>query len=273
MHLHELWRTRVGLVLSLLIAGFVALTATYRISLLPPGLHARALGMASAETHVLVDNPNTVLLNLGVGSVQLEQMSQRALVLGNVMGSSPVRQYIAQRVGVPVQAIQVTTPTTPQYPNQISTPTNQRRTTDLVRSNDQYRINVQANPTVPMLDVYSEASNVTKAMTLANAAVDGLNEYLTSVARSQAIPASSQVRLGQLGRAVGGNVTGSGLSAEMSALVFLLVFALSAAASIFVARVMRGWKLSGDAQPRPPRSDLSGPVRSKPPEATRSPAV
>lgn len=258
IHLYELWRLRVGLVLSLVFALLISLSTAYNISLLPPRLEQRAMALSAASTHVLVDNPKSVLL-YGVGTDQLDQMSQRALLMGNVMASIPVRQYIARRAGVPENLIQVSSPLTPAYPRPIANGTsNQPSTTDLLRSNNQYRINIKANPTVPILDIYTEASSVKTADTLANAAVAGLRDYLASVAQTQAIPAAQQVRIQQLGAAQGGTVTGS-VNAEVAALVFFFVFALSSVASLVVARVVRGWRLSAEARkPATPANGTNG---------------
>jgi hypothetical protein len=208
--------------------------------------------MSAASTHVLVDNPSdSVVLDLGVGSAQLDQMSQRALVLANVMASLPVRAYIAHRAHVPAQVIQVSPPLTANYPLPIAgDPQNQRKTTDLVRSNNQYRISIKANPTVPIIDVYTEASSVRTAKALANGAVEGLRDYLADVARAQGVPASHRPRLEQLGRAEGDGVTGA-VNVEVAILVFAFVFALSSAASLGLARVVRGWRRSRElAGPR-----------------------
>jgi hypothetical protein len=256
IHLYELWRSRVGLVLSLVFAVAISLTTAYRVTLFPPGLRPKAMEMSAATTHVLVDSPNSVLLHLGVDADQLDEMSQRALLVGNLMGTSPVEQYIARRAGVPAPLIQVSPPLTPAYPRPIAgNPQTTRRTTDLVHSNNQYRINVKWNPTVPWLDIYTEASNVNTAEALANAAVDGTRDYLEAVAASQRVPADQQVRLDQLGLAVGGSVT-SGVNVEVAVLVFLFVFALSSAATLVIARVVRGWRLSAEAnKPGPGNND------------------
>jgi hypothetical protein len=246
MLLHQLWHRRLVVVVSLLIAALAAVFSAYKISLSAPGLHPRAISMAAASTQVLVDNPYTIVLDLNQGSYQLQQMAQSATLLGNVVASLPVREDIARRVGVPVQSIQTTSPATPQFPQAITSPQN-RKTTDLLASNDQYRINIQANPTVPILDIYTEAHSVAMAKALANAAVVGLRDYLSTVA--QGFPARHQVRIEQLGQAEGGDVTG-GLRVEVLALVFFFAFVLSSAAILLFARVVRGWKISSDAGKR-----------------------
>ena len=248
IHLYELWRLRVGLVVAVVLATMVSLATAYRVSIAPPGLHPRMMGMAAASTHVLVDNPKSVLLDLGQGASQLQDISQRALLLGNVMASLPVREYVARSSGVPAGLIQVTSPLTPQYPRPIADdPQNQRAVTDLLSSNDQYRINIKANPTVPILDIYTEASTVKTAKALANGAVSGLREYLAGVSLNGGIPAGSQVRLVQLGAAQGSGVTGA-VNVEVAVLAWMFTFMLASLANLMIARMTRGWRLSQEVE-------------------------
>ncbi len=239
MLLHGLSRRPVVLGLSLVVAAVAAVFSVYRITVSPPGLHARSVGMAAASTQVLVDNPYSIVLDLNQGSYQLQQLAQSATLLGDVMVSLPVREDIARRVGVPVDLIQTSAPATPQFPQAITSPN--RTTSDLLSSNDQYRINVQANPTVPILDIYTEASRPAIAEALANAAVAGLRDYLQTYAH--AVPARQQVRLEQLGAAQGGAVTG-GLRVEVLALVFFAAFVVSCTVGMLIVRVRHGWQTS-----------------------------
>src|SRR3712207_3056936 len=115
-YLRELSQQRLGLVLSLLLSTLVALSAVYRISLTPPGLTPRAVDIAAASTRVLVDTPRSSLLDMRQGTYEFESMSNRAVLIGNVMASLPVREYIAARARIPAELIQASTPLTPSYP-------------------------------------------------------------------------------------------------------------------------------------------------------------
>jgi hypothetical protein len=243
MHLRELWRVPLGLPISFMVALLVTLTFTYRISVLPPGLEPRTHEVATASAHVLVDTPKSTVLDLRQGTLEFDAMTNRALLLGNVMASVPVREYIARRAGVPADAIRATTPTTREYPRAIADPENRRRPSDILRPTDEYRLKISANPTVPILDVYSQAPTAEASTELADAAVDGLRDYLATIARTQGVPKSRQVRLEQLGRARGG-VINDGVNLTVAVLSFLFVFALSCAAVLFLSRVRRGWRIS-----------------------------
>jgi hypothetical protein len=241
-HLHELWRLRLGLILSLALAALVALSAAYRISVLPPGLEPRAMEIGTASTHVMIDTPRSTILDLRQPTDDLESLTNRAVLLGNVMAGLPVRRYIARRAGVAPERIDATSPVTPAFPRPVSAPGESKHATDLLRSTDQYRLSIQANPTVPFLDLYAQAPTAAAAERLANAAVDGLRDYLADVARTQGTPATQEVRLSQLGRAHGG-VINAGVRPQVLLLVFVLVLAVSCAAVLFGARVRRGWEL------------------------------
>lgn len=247
MHLRELWRVPFGLAISALVALSVALSISYDVSVIPPRLEPRTHEMATASTHVLVDTPKSTVLDLRQGTLEFDALTNRAVLLGNVMASVPVRQYVARRAGVPAGSIRATAPATPEYPRAIADPENRRRTSDLLRTTDEYRLKISANPTVPILDVYSQAPTAEAARQLANAAVDGLRDYLATVAEAQRVPESRQVRLKQLGRARGG-VINHGVNPTVAVLSFLFVFALCCAAVLFLSRVRRGWRISNHAE-------------------------
>jgi hypothetical protein len=241
-HLRELWRLRLGLVACALLAAFAAAQAVAGVSLFPPKLTPHKLETAAASTRVLVDAPSPSVLDLSVNLNDFKGMKDRALLVGNVMGTEPVRAYIARRAGVPDGVLRVSSPVTPEWPRPLATNGNERHTSDLLKSPDEYRISIQVNPTVPIVDVYAEAPDKKTAARLADGAVTGMQDYLRDLAAREGIPSSEQVRLEQLGRAETG-VLNRGVSRKLALLVFVLVFAASAAGVLFLARVRRGWEL------------------------------
>lgn len=265
-HLHELWRLRVAVLVCLSLATVTAISLSYRISLLPPGLEPRSLQIAAASTEVLVDTPRSTLTDLRQTLFEIESMTNRSVLLGNVMASQPVLAYIARRAGVSPDAIRAQTPRTPNSPRPLATPGSERKTSDLLRSTNQYRLSIEADPSVPILKVYAQAPTARAAEELANASVDGLRDYLQQEARTQGLAVDDQVRLQQLGRA-SGSVINEGARLQASFLAFLAVFGLSAAAAIFMARVRRGWREAARAEAaarerrREDREDRDGAAR------------
>lgn len=241
--LRELWRLRIGVVVSVMFALVAALWSVDRISVLPPKLEPRSLQMATASTHVLVDTPRSAVLDLRQDTYMLENLTNRTVLLGNVIANGPVRAYIGRRVHVPPGSLKIAVPLTPDQPRARVGPDNERHTTDLLKSTDQYRINIEANPTVPVMDIYAQAPSAEAAATLANSAVDGLRAYLASLARTEETPVASQIRLVQLGRAKGA-VINDGVNVQVALLVFLLALVASLTTVVFASRVREGWRLS-----------------------------
>jgi len=247
-HLHELFRLRVSVIVCLAIATLAAINTGYSFrSLLPPSLEPRSVEMASATTEVLVDTPYSAVLDLRQGSSEMEKMTSRAVLIGNVMASPPVLRYIARRAGIPPASIRAQPPLTPDFPRPLSGLGEDPETKDLLKSTDQHRLNITANPTVPVLQVYAQAPSAEAAATLANASVDGLRDYLEDTARTAGTSKDDLVRLQQLGRANGAVING-GIRPQAMALAFLIVFGLCSATAILISRLRRGWREAAAAQ-------------------------
>jgi hypothetical protein len=249
-HLRELWQLRIGLVVSLLLALFAALWSVGKVGLFPPSVTPRKLEIAAASTRVLVDTPKSAVLDLSVSTYDFTAYTNRSLLVGNIMASTPVRRYIARRARVPADILQVAGPVTPDFPRQLAS-SGEKHSSDILKSPDEYRLSVQANPTVPVVDVYAEAPTAEAAQLLANGAVDGMKDYLRDLGSAQSIAPDEQVHLEQLGRAKGG-VLDPGISTKVALLTFLLVFGASSVAVLALVRVHEGWVLEAKREPLPP---------------------
>ena len=242
-----LWRLRVPVAVGAVLAAVVAVWSVAEIRLTPPGLEPRALEMATGSTHLVIDTPKSSILDVRQNTYSFEALTQRAVLLGNVMANGPVRESIARRAGVPVEVLQVAAPLTSKQPRAQVGSANQKRAGDLLKSTDQYRLSIQANPTVPVLDIYSQAPTAESAEILANSAVDGLRDYLEELAGSQRIRPNDQIQLVQLGRARG-KVINEGIDWQVAFLAFMLTFSLACATVIVVSRVRRGWRVAALAE-------------------------
>jgi hypothetical protein len=240
--LNRLWQLKAGVIASLVLALIAAVWSLGRISLIPPEIKPRPLEMATASTHVVIDTPRSTLLDLRQDTYDLDGLTQRAVVLGNVIANGPVKESIARRAKVPVEVLSVAAPLTPEQPRARADAGNTKKASDILRSNDQYRLAIQANPTVPVLDIYAQTPDTESAEALANAAVDGLQAYLADLAQSAGTPEQKQIQLLQLGRARGA-VINQGVHWQVALLAFVLTFALACATLIFLSRVRKGWRL------------------------------
>jgi hypothetical protein len=242
IRIRRLSHHRLGLVISLLIACLAALWSIDKISLAPPGLTPRALEMATASTHVLVDTPDSIMIDLRQNTYGIEDLTNRAVVLGNVIASPSVEERIALRAHIPVQLLRIQAPLTPKQASVPVNSQNERKITDIVKLNGQYRIDIDVDPGVPMLDIYAQSPTAQSAAALANAAVDQLRGYLAGLATTQGTPLKDQTRLVQLGRATG-TVINPGARYQLAVLVFILTFLASCASVIVLARMRAGWRL------------------------------
>ena len=245
-HLRELWGHRTGLIVSLALASLAALWSVGKVSLFPPGVKTRVVTMAAANTRALVDAPTSAVLDMKMSTTDLQAMTNRGVLVGNVMASQPVRQYIGRRAKIPAGLLQVASPVTPDFPRALST-SGKKSPKDILKSPNAYRLSIQSNPTVPIVDIYAEAPTPELAQQLANAAVDGMQDYLNDLGNTQHVPLNRRVRLEQLGRAKGG-IINPGVRVKLGVLSFLIVFGASSVSVLALARVRHGWKLEGVSQ-------------------------
>jgi hypothetical protein len=245
MHLRELWRSRLGLAISFALAVVAAAWSVGTISLSPLGFKSRTVQMAAASTRVLVDAPKSSLLDLSVSTLDIDAMTNRALLVSNVMASEPVRGYIARHAKLPADVLRVASPVTLDWPRQLAQSGSPKETSDIFKSPNEYRLSLRANPTVPVIDIYAQAPTTKMARELANGAVTGMRGYLQDIGAKQGIAPAQQVHLQQLGAARGG-VVNPGVKSRLALLAFLLVFGTSCVGTIFLARVRRGWAAGPD---------------------------
>ena len=251
MHLRELARLRAGVALSFLLAAFVALSVTYKVTVFPPKIAPRDLEMGTASTRVMVDTTKSLILDIRFSTGDFDSLTSRSVLLGNLMASGPVREYIARRAHIPASAIRATTPLTPDFPRPLAGEGEQKGQRDLFKSTDQYRLNIQANPTVPIVNVYAQAPNAKAAQELANGAVDGLRDYLSVEAGDvSGLSGDLQPRLTQLGRAQG-TVINQGVRLQALVLSFCFFFALCCAVTLFIGRVRQGWTAAAALETSP----------------------
>jgi hypothetical protein len=251
IRLRQLWRLRLGIVVSLLAASLVALWSVQHISLFPPGLKPRSLEMATASTHVVVDTPTSALVDLRQDTYSLEGLRNRSVLLGNVVASSRVKERIARKLDLPPESLRVQAPLTREQSAPPVDSENASHTSDILKSTDQYRLNIRANVSVPMLDIYAQSPTAESASILVNAAVDELRTYIAQLAAEESTPKRAQIQLIQLGRGHG-VVINEGVRWQAALLAFLLTFGACAATVVFLDRVRKGWRAAsvpGQGQP------------------------
>jgi hypothetical protein len=242
-HPHRARRRLGAALICVAFASLVALWSNYQIHLLPPGLSPRALEMASASTSMLVDTPVASLVDQRQDTYAFGALQDRAVLLGTVMANGPLKAAIARQAGIPVDSLRVEAPMTRDQPRMTVEPGREKKAGDILKSNDQYRLDVEVNPTVPVLDVYVLAPTAAAAQKLANATFAASRQYLDRLETSEATPDRVRLKLTQMGGARG-DVINQGAAFQIAAVAFMLALALSGAVFFAVARIRRGWRVA-----------------------------
>jgi hypothetical protein len=233
IRLHRLWRLKAGVAACAVLATLLAVWSTASISLSPPGLHSRIERVSTASVSAVIDTQKSSMADLREDTHDIGKLTNRAVVIGTVMTSPAVRSAIARRAGVRADELQIIAPMSapvPAPPN--GTPT----------------ITVLANATVPLLHIYTQASDTRTAERLADAAASQTQAYLTQVAITENTPERAQLRLVALGSARGAETTKS-VRHRTPIIVFLIVFAAGCATLIFVSRIRDELRFAPAAEP------------------------
>ncbi|MGA2009959.1 MAG: hypothetical protein ABSH51_05400 [Solirubrobacteraceae bacterium] len=232
---------RHRLVLALLVASTLIAAACAKLNT------AGNLEVAGATTHVFVDDPSPSIIDRTALPQDLSSLQKRAELYGRLMTTTPVLDAIAKRAGLPADELSGVADITSSVPIQFTQAGSEQHAGQIVDSRDPYRLELQADPYEPILSIYAEAPDEQQAFGLANAAVSGLRDYLTAVARQDGVSQHELPVLRQLGNAEGGT-TNSGARIVIAGLTFITVFALSFVLLLLVAR--RPWRARADADPR-----------------------
>lgn len=225
-------RHRVAL--SAVIALIVAVLALYRPTLVPPGFEARSVQVGTAATELMVAPTD---MSIGTGSVYVTAVDH-AVLLGDVMTTPPVIGYAARQLGIRPSQIQATAPMTANVPRVVSDPGSGEAAYNLVRSNAPFKLEVQADPSIPILHLYTQAPTTALAIRLAAAATSGLKRYAASNLPSTPGTATTIQVLGP----IDGAVANSGARLEIGLLVFLGTFAGLLWVSVLATRIRDAWQ-------------------------------
>jgi hypothetical protein len=222
----------------------LAILTLYKVTLLPPNLHARALNVAAASTTVMVDTKHQTSADLGVRNNAMEALSAQTNLIGEVMVTDPVLDEIGRIAGINPLDIQATAPVTSDVPRTEIEPDSGANATSLIQAPDHYKLQVQVDPSMPIMHIYTQAPDATDAIRLATASVTGLRTYLSKLNTSQSVNLDDSIALIQLGGVRGGVVNHSAAK-ELALLAFITGFAATLFGFRLAARFRSGWHLAG----------------------------
>jgi hypothetical protein len=213
--LRALLRRPLLLVLGALLALAVGVLASYRVSLLPPGLQSRMASAGFARQRLLVDTPTSLIADArakGAPAIVI-----RTTILADQMEGDGVRAALAEKMGVPPGAIGVisSTTATPETESPLA-----KQALEATRPSEPYVVSLGLEAGQPILTVLATAPDADAAAALARATTTSL----TAAAR-RASPARGAVRVERIGAAeVGSKQVGGGK--KKAAIGVLLILAI-----------------------------------------------
>jgi hypothetical protein len=246
--LRELWRRRFVVGIGIAYALLVVVLMMYRVGFgIPPKIESRQYTAGIAATDVLVDSPNSQIVDVGGGSTDVEGatidlggLSTRARLLANLMSSSPLKDRIAEAAGIKADHLIVIAPTgddlTPQPAGASSTSVKVK-----IGDRDANVLGLFVDETLPILTMRVQAPAPETAEKLAAGAVKELREYLKSVASADKVPDARQLVIEPLGPATSAPVV-KGPRRLFAILAGLFVIALWCLATVMIPRFARTWR-------------------------------
>jgi hypothetical protein len=179
----RLRRWTPALIVAVAIAAGVLSVAHITVS--PPGVTFAPSGSATARASVVVDTPDSILADLRQSTENLQTLDDRSAVLGSVVGSPPVRDYVARTLKIPRSQVEIIPAGMEPEVGATS-----------------YQMSIQVNAEVPILDLQAHAPTPHGAVAFANAAIAGLRKYMTALAAKDKVRVPDQLRVTQIGSAV-----------------------------------------------------------------------
>jgi hypothetical protein len=262
-------RLLLGSAVCTVAAWIAAIASVSTIGLLPPRLEPRQLGIAGAGARILVDNPRPLIDDGLAEDGDFQTLRKRAVLLANLMDSSPVVARIARHAHIGATQLVARTLVSANVQAVLIEPDSERRAVEIATANSPYRLEIHPDRVLPTLNVYAQAPTVREAERLADAAAPGLRDYLRALAEKEGTDPRHQLVLEQPAHARGAIING-GARIEIFGVTFVLVFALAAFLLLFVAKLRGAWA-GGVAQARPGAPPMrAAPARHVPVVAIRS---
>jgi capsular polysaccharide biosynthesis protein len=242
--IRQLWQRKllVGIVLALAVAA--AIFSAYRVS--PSGLESRSLAVAAASSQILVDSPDSTLVQ-GAELGTFEALATRAKIYGQYLASLDARQEIAKQAGVPARSIATSGPfSSATGQSAYSSQTSEERAGELLQEGAQNRLVFTAQEGVPILTVDAQSASSETAIALAGASFTTLENYVKGL-EADGKPVRQGVTVRELGAPEGGTLGGSN-NMILMVLAFLLVLGLGCAAILLVPTFAQRWRALNDVE-------------------------
>jgi hypothetical protein len=242
--LHRLWSRRRLVAAAGAAALGVGLLMSYHLSILPPKLERREHHLGLAFSQLLIDSPDSQVV--AVDPQGADALGARTALIANLMALGSVKESIAHKAGIPSDRLLAVGPSTTDAgpaPSALSKAASGKvpkvpyvLTTKLL-TNNSYQ-------PVPIIAIRAQAPDRTRAVALADAAVGGLNSYLSSLAGREHVPESQRLVVTRLGAPQSAEAV-VGTRRLYGALAALVLFTLACSAIVAAPALVRQWREVG----------------------------
>ena len=215
----QLWQRKIWLAVGLVVAVLAAFASR---ELLKSNVYA------AASTQMVIDSPQSALGNI---SPDLTPFTARAGIFSRLMTSPQALAAIGRAAGIPGTQIAAQGPPEVGLPQVAQQP---------YQSPARFKLLLDQDPSLPTIDVYTQAPTTRQAIALANGAVTGFASFLQSLDQQGSVPPSRRVELRQLGNAVGG-IVDPGANTKMAGLIAVAVLVVWCAMILYVSKVRSAW--------------------------------
>lgn len=227
-------------------AAIVAALAGYAVAFKVPTLKSKKYQVGTATTRVLVDTPSSQIV--AVAPTGLDLLTSRANLLASLMVGGTIKNAIAQRADLRTdQLVGIAESAPSPVPTPAPPPRGYVLTTTVLNDTD---VSNPGGYELPIIEIDTQAPDASGAAALANAAVAGLQDFLTSQAASEGLPATRRIRVTSLGRAQAIEVV-HGPRNLMVFGVAIFVFAAGCAAILLIPRLRDEWRATPVRKPIP----------------------
>jgi hypothetical protein len=247
--LRALWRGRLFVVIATVVAVCAGLVVAYRVSpQIPPKLESRQYKVALGTVNVLVDTPDSQVIDLSPNGA--DAVGTRATLLASIISTSPVKNAIAARVGERADQLVVLGP---QAGGGTSAPSGAAAAV-AANGREAQIISIRTDPTLPVISIDTQAPTAEGAIRLADGAAAGLQDYLSTVVKTQKVPRARRLVLRQLGTPeVGISVRGPRKAYGVALALFLLV--LACGVIVLLPGIVRALRAAADEELRQKAAD------------------
>jgi hypothetical protein len=242
--LRALWRGRLFVALGLVVSVALGIVVAYKVTPgIPPKLESRQYTVALGTVNVLVDTPDSQVIDLSPSGA--DAVGTRASLLASLISTSPIKNAISARVGIPANRLVVLGP---QAGGGAAPPTGAAAA--VTQSGREAKIiSIRTDSSLPVISIDTQGQNAAEATRLADGAAAGLQDYLRTVVKSQKVPTSRRLVLRQLGAPeIGISVRGPRKAYGAVLAVFLLI--LFCAAVVILPGIVRALRAAAEDEKR-----------------------